>query len=89
MKNKQLAEFLKQARLKQNLSQSEVATELGYSTCQFVSNWERGQSSPPVTSLKTIAKIYKIDGLRLLEAYLDGVFKWHKEKITKKWQRSK
>jgi transcriptional regulator with XRE-family HTH domain len=89
MKNKAFGEFLKEAREKKGISQAEVAKQLGYSTPQFVSNWERASSSPPVEVLKSIARIYGIAPERVLAAYLEGVFKWNKEKITKKWQRSK
>ena len=56
-----LATFLKEKRIRAGLSQKEVAEKLGYSTAQFVSNWERGLSAPPVETLKVIAEMYKIN----------------------------
>lgn len=56
-----LANFLKEKRIRAGLSQKEVAEKLGYSTAQFVSNWERGLSAPPVETLKLIAEMYNID----------------------------
>ncbi|HEX7675705.1 MAG TPA: helix-turn-helix transcriptional regulator [Bdellovibrio sp.] len=56
-----LANFLKEKRIRAGLSQKEVAEKLGYSTAQFVSNWERGLSAPPVETLKVIAEMYNVD----------------------------
>lgn len=55
-----LARFLKNKRMASGLSQIEVAEKLGYSTSQFVSNWERGVASPPVKTLRRLATMYKI-----------------------------
>ena len=37
---------LKKMRLKAGLSQRDVSTALGYTSPQYVSNWERGKSHP-------------------------------------------
>lgn len=55
-----LARFLKEKRTASGLSQIEVAEKLGYSTSQFVSNWERGVASPPIKTLRRLATMYKI-----------------------------
>ena len=55
-----LSKLLKSSRQKANLSQIEVANHLGYSTSQFISNWERGLSSPPLEVVKKLAKFYGI-----------------------------
>ena len=57
--HQEIGEELKRLRVKAGLKQKEVASKLGYSTPQFISNWERGISSPPVKSIKTLAGIYK------------------------------
>ena len=54
----QLGSELKTLRVKAGLKQKEVASKLGYTSPQFISNWERGISSPPVKSLKQLAEIY-------------------------------
>lgn len=54
------AKFLKQRREQSGLSQKVVSEKLGYTTPQFVSNWERGISTPPVQTIKKIAELYKI-----------------------------
>lgn len=52
------AEKLKKLRIEAGLSQRDVANKLGYSTPQFISNWERGISRPPVSALGTISSLY-------------------------------
>lgn len=44
MKSIPLAELLKEKRLAAHISQKTVAEKLGYTTAQFISNWERGVS---------------------------------------------
>lgn len=55
-----LSEYLKTKRIATGLTQSEVATRLGYTSPQFISNWERGVASPPAFIIKELAKIYQI-----------------------------
>lgn len=54
---KTVGQFLKELRHHNGVSQRDLADKLGYSTPQFVSNWERGISFPPVSALKKIARI--------------------------------
>ena len=56
-----LAQFLKDKRVISGFSQKDVAQKLQYSTSQFISNWERGVSQPPLNTLRKLAEIYKID----------------------------
>lgn len=62
--------FLRQARIKAGLSQGKVAKHLGYTTPQFVSNWERGLCSPPISTLKRLSKIYGIEIHNFYDIYL-------------------
>lgn len=55
-----LAAYLKEKRIQVGLTQSEVAKKLGYSSPQFVSNWERGLANPPVFVLRDLTKMYKV-----------------------------
>lgn len=54
-------------RLKAGISQGAVARELGFTTPQFISNWERGISTVPPTRIKTLAKIYKVTPKKLID----------------------
>ncbi len=46
-----LASFIKKYRTKAGLSQKDLAFQLGYTSAQFISNWERGQAAPPANIL--------------------------------------
>ncbi len=61
-----LAEFLKDKRELAGLQQKQVATALGYSTAQFLSNWERGISSPPAKAIKILAEKYSVTEKELI-----------------------
>lgn len=68
-----LASYLKTARVRANLSQTDVAKKLGFTGPQFVSNWERGLAAPPLTSLKKLAGIYGIDPESVFKMILSEV----------------
>lgn len=72
--------ILKEARQKKALTQSEIAKHLGYNTPQFVSNWERGLSAPPIESLKQISEILELD----VFVVKDYVFNFRANKIAEK-----
>lgn len=62
--------LLKQLRLASGLSQGKVAKILGYSSPQFVSNWERGLSDPPLDTFAKLAEIYSVSLETLLNDYV-------------------
>jgi transcriptional regulator with XRE-family HTH domain len=64
-------EFLAHWRKIRGLSQKEVADLLGYKTGQFVSNWERNKSQPPIPVLKDLAKILEIPEETLFNVVLE------------------
>lgn len=66
-----LGKFLKERREKAGLSQKDVADKLGYSTPQFVSNWERGVSTPPLKTLKKIGDMYSVSADELFNVTLN------------------
>ena len=50
------------------MSQAELAEKLGYGSSQFISNIERGLCGFPISKLKKLCKILKIDERMMLEA---------------------
>jgi transcriptional regulator with XRE-family HTH domain len=66
-----LAQFLKEKRTQSGLSQKDVATKLGYSTSQFISNWERGISQPPINTLRTLASMYNVAAEQMFNVLLE------------------
>lgn len=69
--HKMLGQYLRQCRVKAGLTQSQISRQLGYSSPQFVSNWERGQSMPPFNSVGKLVKLIKIDPRKFLDIYLE------------------
>lgn len=66
-----LGKFLKTKRENAGLSQRTVAEKLGYTTPQFVSNWERGVINPPLLTLALLIKMYKFPRHELVDFLKD------------------
>ena len=67
MAEKERGDYLRNARTKAGLSQKDVSNKYGWGSAQFVSNWERGLSTPPIKIAKSLCAAYKID----YDAYID------------------
>ncbi|MCE3009780.1 MAG: helix-turn-helix transcriptional regulator [Proteobacteria bacterium] len=63
--------FLKNKREAQGLTQSDVAKRLGYGSPQFISNIERGISSVPLKSLKTLVEMYGVSPEEIIDVFLE------------------
>ncbi len=85
---KNLAQTLKEVRIKAGLSQRDVADILGYSTPQFISNWERGLSHPPINSLKKIALALNCSSDVLFEMILQETIESIKENFRQQFINS-
>jgi transcriptional regulator with XRE-family HTH domain len=66
-----MGSFLKEIRQKRNITQAELAKKLGYTTSQFVSNWERGLCSPPLDSIVEIANFLAIPKSTIMNLILE------------------
>jgi transcriptional regulator with XRE-family HTH domain len=82
-----LSGYLKEKRTERGLSQLDVAKVLGYSSPQFVSNWERGLVSPPLETIAILIELYKVPPSEVIEyilketkAYLETNLKPRKKK---------
>ncbi|MGZ3651213.1 MAG: helix-turn-helix domain-containing protein [Bdellovibrionota bacterium] len=62
-----LGDYLQSKRMKVGLSQGDVATKLGYSSPQFISNFERGLCAPPLNKLKMLVALYDMSGEEVLK----------------------
>ena len=69
MNQEKIGQFIKDIRLKQNLSQKKFAEKYNV-TYQAVSKWENGKNMPDITILKQICDDNNIDLDNLLEAKL-------------------
>lgn len=61
---------LKNIREKRGLTQKDVADALRYSSAQFVSNWERGISLPPLNILPRLAAVLSLSDKQCIDLFL-------------------
>lgn len=66
-----LGTLLKNKRIEKGITQMSLARDLGYSSPQFVSNWERGMCSPAFDTLPTVCKILGIPRKEIIEIIID------------------
>ncbi|MGE0528105.1 MAG: helix-turn-helix domain-containing protein [Bdellovibrionales bacterium] len=71
MSTPEVGKFLREKRILAGLTQKQVSDHLGYSSSQFVSNWERGQCLPPPQKLKKLIKLLDISGEQLANMIFD------------------
>ena len=65
-----LGGYLKQKRKASGLTQWDVAKELGYTSPQFISNFERGLCAPSFDTLPKLIKMYSIPQDEILNLLL-------------------
>lgn len=82
---KALSDFLKEKRTQAGLSQKDVADKLGYSSAQFISNWERGLSSPPMHTLKKLAEMYSVNVDEMFDVILESALEQVRIDLQKKF----
>lgn len=63
-----IAKAMKDLRMQQNVSQTYLASVIGYKNGQFVSNVERGLCSVPPSKLALISKEFKCSVKALIDA---------------------
>lgn len=79
-----LNDYLRQKRVDSGLSQLDVARELGYSSPQFVSNWERGLVSPPLETIAVLIDLYKIPANEVVSKILEETRDYLEANLGKK-----
>lgn len=67
-----LGGYLQKMRMKSGLTQREVSQTLGYSSAQFISNFERGIAVPPLKKLKVLMKMYDMPAETVMGLILDA-----------------
>lgn len=78
---------LKKSRKKAGIPQVFVSNKLGFTSPQFISNFERGISAPPARSWPIIAKIYGIRVKTIEAAYLKDVKNYIKKEVLRESQK--
>lgn len=79
--------YLKELRLRAALSQDAVAGLLGYESSQFISNWERGLSHPPLKAVPVLAKVYKVPTQEMYDNLESAILKDLKSSLRKRFQK--
>lgn len=75
---------LKKWRENVGLSQAAVAKRLLYSSPQFISNWERGRSLPPMDILRQLMVLYRIvpdELIRHLSEYQEQLLSFQRSQL--------
>lgn len=75
MSQEKVGKFIKEIRIKNNLTQKEFAEKLGV-TFQAVSKWENGKNIPDISLLKEISRMFNVD----INEILDGEKKQENKK---------
>lgn len=70
-----------QWRREAGLTQADLAERFGFSSSQFISNWERGVATPPVAYIAQFPDVFgvsKASVARTYDEYLEGVSRMFK-----------
>jgi transcriptional regulator with XRE-family HTH domain len=65
-----LATYLRRTRIAAGISQAEIASSLGFTSSQLVSNWERGKCKIPLKHVLSFCKLTKSNPKDLQEIIL-------------------
>ncbi len=68
---KSIGRYFLKARKSAGFTQEEVAEKMGYSSGQFVSNWERGMCRIPMEHLPRLIGLYKLKPNKVIEVILE------------------
>lgn len=72
---------LRRLRERKGVSQGKLGKLLGYSSPQFISNWERGIALPPAKTIRELANIFNCDVNELEELYVTAILEKTEEEI--------
>jgi len=73
MNSKQLGLYLKKRREFLKLTQGDLSTKMGFKTCQFISNIERGVADVPAPRIADYAQALELDPRELSRMTADTV----------------
>lgn len=73
----------RKARNSAGVTQAEIGKVLGLGSAQFVSNWERGQSLPPLKYVKKLAKAVSMKESDILES----MYQTELQRLNEKYSR--
>ncbi|MBX2988029.1 MAG: helix-turn-helix transcriptional regulator [Bdellovibrionaceae bacterium] len=73
-----LGSYLKRKRVEMGMAQADVASKLGYTTPQYISNFERGVCQPSLKIAGKLAGLYKLD----MKEFFDVIMEQQKSDIS-------
>ena len=82
--SKEVGKLFKDYRLSADLSQGYVSKQLGYSSPQFLSNFERGLCMLPLPKLKKALDLYDVEGGELVDLMIELQSDYLKKTFIKK-----
>jgi len=85
LRQKIVGRFLRDKRAKAGLTQWDVAHHLKYSTAQFISNWERGVSLPPLEVLPKLTALFGVVNREFIDTmhhYQEQILKLDKKHLV-------
>lgn len=77
----ELGTYLKEKRIESELTQSQLAEQLGDVHAQFVSNWERGLCAPPGHCFTKLIDILSLNRNKLVQVMLSDSKKVIESKV--------
>lgn len=84
-----LKRALTDLRIRSGHTQSDLASMLGYSNGQFISNWERGMALPPIPTLFPLAKIFDVSADFLFNLVLAATLEAVHEQLLRRFNEEK
>ncbi len=84
-----LGKFLADKRVSLGITQADLGRRLGYSSAQFVSNWERGTCSPPLQAIPKLCEILKIPMKDMVELMTKAYRDHLQENLSVKRKKTK
>lgn len=61
----EMGKYLAELRKRRGLTQRDVSAAMGYSTAQYISNFERGRTLPPMRRIGEIVRLLRADRKRV------------------------
>ncbi|MAF91173.1 MAG: hypothetical protein CL674_14590 [Bdellovibrionaceae bacterium] len=78
---KNFGEYLRDMRKIAGITQMQIAKELGFTSAQFISNYERGLCYPSENNLKQISDIINLDFEKLVANFISSKAMDMKERL--------
>lgn len=83
--NEAFAAYIKAKRVKSGNSQKDLAKKLGYTTSQFISNWERGISLPPSESLGILSAVLNVPRTEIATKIVSCLVEYNTKKLNESY----